>query len=83
MKALLPILLLLFAPLLARADADADLRRAKDLFEYGEYERARAIAEELLAQNVLASDEQLIDANRIVALAWFYEIGRASCRERG
>jgi len=73
LRILLSFLLVVLAlPLQARADADADLRRAKDYFEYGEYERARAIAEELLAQNVLASDEQLIDANRIVGLAWFY-----------
>jgi hypothetical protein len=67
---LLPLLLL--TPLAASADADGDLRRAKDYFEYGEYERARGIAEGLLEQNVLATDEQLIDANRIAGLAWFY-----------
>ncbi len=73
MKALfLSLLLVLLTPLAAFADADADLRRAKDYFEYGEYERARGIAEGLLEQNVLATDEQLIDANRIAGLAWFY-----------
>ena len=73
MKSLLvSLLLLLCLPLAARADAGSDLRRAKDYFEYGEYERARGIVEQLLQQNVLASDEQLIDANRIAGLAWFY-----------
>ena len=73
MKAFFLFLLLALAcPLTARADAGGDLRRAKDYFEYGEYERARGIVEELLQQNVLASDEQLIDANRIAGLAWFY-----------
>ena len=72
MRALFISLLLLTLPFAAVADSESDLRRAKDYFEYGEYERARTIVEELLAQNVLASDDQLIDANRIAGLAWYY-----------
>ncbi|WP_373045116.1 hypothetical protein [Vulgatibacter sp.] len=73
MKAfILTLLVLLALPLAASADSDADLRRAKDYFEYGAYDRARDIVEELLEQNVLASDDQLIEANRVAGLAWFY-----------
>lgn len=72
MRALPLLLLLLLLPLGAAAGPDDDLRHARDLFEYGDYEQARQIAAELLERNVLASDDQLIDANRIVALAWFY-----------
>lgn len=65
---------LLLAPALAAADEDAygELQRAKDLFEYGEFEESRAIVEALLSRNVLATDDQLIDANRIAALGWLY-----------
>lgn len=63
---------LLALPLAAGASPQGDLQRAKDLFEYGEYEEARQLGERLLAQNVLAADEDLIDANRIVALAYLY-----------
>src|SRR5690606_4611495 len=64
---------LLFAlPFAAVASPAEELRRAKDLFEYGEYEEALRLAAGLLSQNVLASDEDLIDANRIVALSYLY-----------
>jgi len=66
------LLLLVALPFAVQAAPPDDLRRAKDLLEYGEYEEARRIAETLLARNVLATDEQLIDANRIVALAYLY-----------
>lgn len=66
------LLAALFLPLGALASTEDRLRRAKDFFEYGEYERAREIAEELLASNVLVGDEALIDANRIAGLAHFY-----------
>lgn len=59
-------------PLLAAAAPTDQLQRAKDLFEYGEYDQARRLAEDLLSKNVLATDEALIDANRIVALAYLY-----------
>ncbi|AKU90402.1 hypothetical protein [Vulgatibacter incomptus] len=72
-RRLLPALLLALAPVAALAAADDDLRRARDLFEYGDYAQARDLAASLLDRNVLASDEQLVDANRIVALAWFYD----------
>lgn len=72
MRPLLLALLLALLPQLGHASADADLRRARDYFEYGEYERALAMAEALLEANVLALDEQLIDVNRIAGLAWFY-----------
>lgn len=72
MKALLALFLLLAQPFAALADSESDLRKAKDYFEYGEYERARTIVEELLGQNVLALDDQLIDANRMAGLAWYY-----------
>lgn len=72
MRSLFLALLLIFVPLAAFAGPDGDLRKAKDYFEYGEYEKAREIAEALLTANVLAQDEQLIDANRIAGLAWFY-----------
>lgn len=72
MKAALALIALLLAPLLAQGAVPADLRRAKDHFEYGEYDEARKIAEELLSRNVLATDEDLIDANRIVALSYLY-----------
>ncbi len=68
---LLPMLVAA-APQSARASAVDELRKARESFEYGDYERARQIAEALLKKNVLASDDQLIDANRIVALAYFY-----------
>lgn len=71
MKRLVLLVLFVF-PLAAAASPPKELRRALDLFEYGEYEEARRIAESLLARNVLATDEQLIDANRIVALAYLY-----------
>ncbi len=63
---------LLAGPLVAEASPQVELQRARDLFEYGEYEQARRVAERLLARNVLATDEDLIDANRIVALAYLY-----------
>lgn len=72
MKSVLLAILLSLLPCFAHASSDGDLRRAKDYFEYGEYEKARAIAESLLEANVLALDDQLIDANRIAGLAWFY-----------
>lgn len=72
MRAWLVGLLLVLLPLLAHASPDADLRRARDYFEYGEYEKALALVDALLEANVLALDEQLIDANRIAGLAWFY-----------
>ena len=64
--------LLVVFPTLALAGAEDDLRRARDTFEYGDYEQARTLAEDLLRRNVLASDEQLIDANRIAALSSLY-----------
>lgn len=63
---------LLALPFAAPASPADQLQRAKDLFEYGEYEEARRLAEDLLARNVLASDEDLIDANRVVALSYLY-----------
>lgn len=66
------LLSLLPSALAGAATSDAELQRARDSFEYGDYERAREIAEELLRKNILSSDEQLIDANRIVALAYLY-----------
>lgn len=74
-------LLLLVLPALALGSPLDDLRRAKDHFEYGEYEEARRVAEALLARNVLAADEHLIDANRIVALSYLYG-DRPDRRER-
>lgn len=64
--------LFLLHPATSRAGADDDLRRARDTFEWGDYEEAGAIAEDLLRRNVLSSDEQLIDANRIAALSALY-----------
>lgn len=66
------LVLSMAAPLVAWGAPADDLRRAKDHFEYGEYEEARRVAEELLTRNVLAADESLIEANRIVALAYLY-----------
>jgi len=62
----------LMVPQLASASAESELQKARDAFEYGDYERAREGAEDLLRRNVLSRDEQLIDANRIVALAYLY-----------
>lgn len=64
--------LVLLLPAASRAGAEDDLRRARDTFEWGDYEEAGAIAEDLLRRNVLSSDEQLIDANRIAALSALY-----------
>lgn len=64
--------LLCALPLIGWASPQGDLQRARDLFEYGEYDEARRLAEGLLARNVLALDEDLIDANRIVALSYLY-----------
>ncbi|HEY0840493.1 MAG TPA: hypothetical protein VGD74_09935, partial [Vulgatibacter sp.] len=66
------VIAIAFVPAAARAAADDDLRRARGWFEYGDYQQARELAEELLSKNVLSSDEQLIDANRIAALSWLY-----------
>lgn len=71
MRFVLPFLLFAL-PFAAVASPAEELRRAKDLFEYGEYEEALRLAAGLLSQNVLASDEDLIDANRIVALSYLY-----------
>jgi tetratricopeptide (TPR) repeat protein len=66
--------LLLFAalagPLPARA-AD-DLATARAAFEYGQYEKARTIAEGLIAKGKLVQEEDLLEALRIVGLAHFY-----------
>lgn len=66
------LLLAMLTPVAGWGAPVDDLRRAKDHFEYGEYEEARRVAEALLSSNVLAADEHLIDANRIVALAYLY-----------
>jgi tetratricopeptide (TPR) repeat protein len=57
-------------PLPARA-AD-DLATARAAFEYGQYERARGIAEDLIARGQLPKEEDLLEAYRIVGLAHFY-----------
>lgn len=49
-----------------------DLGTARAAFEYGQYEKARGIAEGLLARGALAKEEDLLEAHRIVGLAHFY-----------
>lgn len=60
----------LLAPPPARA-AD-DLATARAAFEYGQYERARGIAEDLISRGALPKEEELLEAYRIVGLAHFY-----------
>ena len=49
-----------------------DLPTARAAFEYGQYEKARGIAEALIARGALAKEEDLLEAHRIVGLAHFY-----------
>lgn len=70
MLAALLLVALAWTPLPALA-AD-DLGTARAAFEYGQYEKARGIAERLLASGVLAKEEDLLDAYRIIGLAHFY-----------
>ncbi len=67
----LALALALALPLAASA-ADGRLAQATNHFEYGDFEKARTLAEQLLGERVLTEDRELIEANRIAGLGWFY-----------
>jgi hypothetical protein len=48
------------------------LRNARNTFEYGSYEDARRLAEELLTGHRLAEERDLVEAYRIIGLSHFY-----------
>lgn len=73
MRRLVPLAVLLFALDAAAAErAGERLSKATNAFEYGSFEEARRLAEALLAEQALAEDRELVEANRIAGLAWFY-----------
>ncbi len=56
----------------ARAATDPGLKRAQDRFQYGDYQGAVAIATRLLDEGRLTSETELVEANRILALSYYY-----------
>lgn len=58
----------------ARAVApDLELKRARDRFEYGDYADAAKLARKLIDDGRLASEDQLVEAYRVLGLALFYQ----------
>lgn len=66
------------------AGSTEQLSLAKYNFENGRYDEARRIAEGLLERNLLGRNEDLIEANRIAGLCWFYsqDLERSAARRR-
>lgn len=68
--AILALLSLLPRP--ARGDLSDPVRQARNTFEFGDYKRARDLAVDMLENNVVATNEDRAEANRIAGLSIFY-----------
>lgn len=67
------VVLALLAPTPALgASPVAELKRARDRFEYGDYKDAARVAARLIDDKVLSGESQLIEAYRILGLSYFY-----------
>ncbi|MFW5878889.1 MAG: hypothetical protein ACOCVR_03635 [Myxococcota bacterium] len=66
--------LVLAAPLMAqpRSEVEAQLVRAKDRFDYGDYADAVRILRRLIDEGRLASEQQLVEAHRLLGVSLFY-----------
>ncbi|MDF1562632.1 MAG: tetratricopeptide repeat protein [Deltaproteobacteria bacterium] len=71
-RLLIVALAALLFPLGASAAGDPQLKRAQDRFQYGDYADAVQQVSRLLEQNRLTSDESLVEAHRILGLAYYY-----------
>jgi len=57
------------------ADTDAELKRASDSFQYGNYADAATIVEARFKSGRLTTDQDLIEAYRVLGLSYYY-LGR-------
>jgi tetratricopeptide (TPR) repeat protein len=64
----------------ARATADAQLVRARDRFDYGDYADAVRILRRLLDEGRLVSGPQLVEAHRLLGVSHYYLGDEDACR---
>ncbi len=68
------------APALARSSTEAHLQRARDRFDYGDYDGAIRVLRRLLDEGLLVSDSQLVKAYRLLGVSLYYRGEKSDAR---